>query len=497
MMTIRNQRLRSDRKENCMTLASPVSKHPPEQPVRLGWVLALASTAFFMVALDALVVITALPRIQQDLHVGLASLQWTVNSYNIAVAAGIISAAALGDRFGRRRLFVIGLVLFAVASAACALAPDVGLLIAARTLQGLGGAIVLPLSLTILMDAFPIERRATVLGVYGGLAGLAVAAGPLLGGAVAEGLDWHWIFWLNVPIGLVAATLCVRLLPEARGGASRIDLPGVALVTAGGIGLVWALTRASVAGWGSTEVIGTLTVGVVGVAAFAAWERRAAAPMLPLHFLRIRAFAAGNAAAFLLNASIFSGAFFVSQYFQFALGYSPLQAGLRLLPFFVTPMLVAPPAGALSARIGLRPVIVAGLVLQAVGFAWVALDASLRPSYPKIAVALLIAGVGVSMTLPTVPTAVVGAVQPAHMGTASGINSMMQRFGAVFGLAVTGAVFAAYGGLGSSASVADGFRPAVWVAAGLALLAALAALALTPRTAHAGEAAVSTAWSPV
>ena len=454
-----------------------------EPKVRLGWVLALSSTAFFMVALDALVVITALPRIQSDLHVGLANLQWTVNAYNIAVAAGIISGAALGDRYGRRKLFVIGLLLFTAASAACALAPDIGLLIAARAVQGLGGAIVLPLSLTILMAAFPIERRATIVGVYGGLAGLAVASGPLLGGAVTQGLDWHWIFWINVPIGLVASLLCMRLLPETHGGATRFDIPGVGLVSAGAIGIVWALVRANSVGWGSGEVIATLVLGIVALVAFIAWEHRAPAPMMPLRFLGIRAFAAGNGAALLVTGSIFSAAFFVSQYFQFALGYSPLETGVRLLPFFVTPMFIAPLAGAISERIGLRPVIVVGMLLQSIGFAWVALAASLHPSYPVIVIALLIAGIGVSMTLPTIPTAVIGAVAPSEIGTASGINNMMQRFGAVIGIAIASAVFAAYGSLHSPASVTAGFRPAIAMAAGFALLAACAALFINVRPA--------------
>ena len=217
----------------------------PARRRRLGWVLALTSTAYFMVALDATVVSTALPRMQEDLHVGLASLQWTLNAYGIAFAAGIITAAALGDRYGRRRIFTIGLALFTVASAACALAPNASVLIAARTVQGLGGAIVLPLSLTILTTAFPAERRGTIVGIYGGLAGLAVAAGPLVGGAVTQGINWHWIFWINVPIGVAAVALSQRLLPESHGPRERLDLIGVGLITGGVVAIVWALVRAN------------------------------------------------------------------------------------------------------------------------------------------------------------------------------------------------------------------------------------------------------------
>ena len=204
------------------------------------WTLGLTSIAFFMVALDALVVITALPAIHRDLGASLATLQWTVNAYTLAYAAGITTAAALGDRVGRRRVFVVGLALFAVASAACALAPTAELLIAARTVQGIGAAIIMPLSLTILTTAFPPQRRGAIIGIYGGIAGLAVASGPLIGGAVTQGLDWHWIFWVNVPIGLIAAALSVLRLDESRGPATRLDLPAVGLISGGSAGLVWA-----------------------------------------------------------------------------------------------------------------------------------------------------------------------------------------------------------------------------------------------------------------
>ncbi len=448
---------------------------------RLGWILGLTSAAYFMVVLDSLVVITALPRMQRDLHAGLATLQWTVNSYGIAFAAGIITAAALGDRLGRRRVFVAGLALFTLASAACAVAPSASALIAARAVQGLGGAAVLPLSLTILTAAFPAHRRGTIVGIYGGLAGLAVAIGPLVGGAVTEGLDWHWIFWVNVPIGVAAGLLSLRLLPESHGAPARLDLPGVALISIGVVSLVWGLVRANQAGWASAEIVTTLAAGVALLGGFLYWEGRTAEPMLPLRLLRIRAFAAGNATAFLMSGAIFAAGFFVAQYFQFALGYSPLGTGLRLLPWFATPMVVSPVAGALSDRIGRRPLIASGLFLQAAGFAWVAQKASSGGSSVGLVLALLVAGVGISMALPTVPTAVLSAVAPAEMGKASGISNMMQRFGAVFAIAITSAIFAANGHLGSPASVTSGFRPAMDVAAALSLLGAVTALAITAR----------------
>jgi EmrB/QacA subfamily drug resistance transporter len=453
----------------------------PQRGTRRGWVLGLTSAAYFMVVLDALVVITALPRMQLDLHVGLPALQWTVNAYGIAFAAGIITAAALGDRLGRRRVFITGVALFTLASAACALAPTVSVLIAARAVQGLGGAAVLPLSLTILTAAYPAERRGAIVGIYGGLAGLAVAVGPLVGGAVTEGLDWHWIFWVNVPIGVAVSVLALRRLPESYGALARLDLPGVALVSAGVVVLVWGLVRTGQAGWASPEVVTALAAGAALLAAFFAWESRAPEPMLPLRLLHIRAFAAGNATAFLMTGATFGAGFLVAQYFQFALGYSPLGTGVRLLPWLATPMLIAPVAGAVSDRVGRRPVIATGLLLQAAGLGWVALKASPAPGHLQIVLALLVAGVGISMALPTVPTAVLSAVAPPEMGKAAGISTMMQRFGAVFAVAIASSVFAANGHLGSPAAVTAGFRPALAVCAALSLLGSVTALAIAAR----------------
>ena len=454
----------------------------------LGWILGLTSTAYFMVVLDSVVVITALPRMQRDLDVGLGSLQWTLTAYNIAFAAGVITAAALGDRFGRRRLFNLGLALFTVASAACALAPNASELIAARTVQGLAGAVILPLSLTVLTTAFPAERRGMIIGVYGGLAGLAVAIGPIVAGAVIKGIDWHWIFWINVPIGAVALPLALRLLPESHGAPEPLDLPGVALVSGGVVAIVWALVRANQSGWASAEIVSTLVTGAVLLVAFVAWEARASAPMVPLRLFDSPAFSVGNLTTFLMTGAIFAGGFIVTQEFQFARGFSALSTGVRLLPFFATPMFISPIAGAVADRIGPRKVMATGLFMLTAGFVWVSVRGSLSTSWVELMLALLVAGIGISMALPTVPTAVLNAVAPHELGKASGINYMAQRFGAVFGIAIATSVFATYGNLGNPASVTDGFRPALAACAVFGLLAALAAIAITvPRTQHAPD----------
>jgi EmrB/QacA subfamily drug resistance transporter len=441
----------------------------------------LTSVAFFMTALDALVVVTALPAIHAGLGGSVATLEWTVNGYTLPFAAGIITAAALGDRLGRRRMYITGLLIFTIASAACALAPDTGALIAARAVQGLGAALVTPLGLTILAAAFPPERRGSIVGIWGAIGGLAVAGGPLVGGAVVQGLNWHWIFWINVPIGLLAAILSAAFLPESRGQAGRLDIGGVTLVAAGAVALAWGLVRTTDVGWGSVQVIAALSLGTLLIAGFMWWESRVPAPILPLRLLRVRAFTAANATGFMSMAAITSAAFLMSQYFQLGLGYSPLGTGLRFLPWTATPLLVAPVAGRLGDRIGNMPLMAAGMALQAAGLGWTALEVTSGARYSQLVLPLVIAGVGISMAIPTTPTAALGAVSPADMGTASGVQNTLQRFGAVFGVAIVSAIFSASGHLGSAAGVISGIRPALAASAGLSLLGALTALAVGRR----------------
>ena len=286
---------------------------------RSAWALVLTSAAFFMGALDSLVVITALPAVHREIGGSLSSLEWTVNAYTVAVAAGIITAAAIGDRLGRRRVYIVGLYLFSAASAACALAPSVDVLIAARAVQGLGAAIITPLSLTILTSAFPASRRGAIVGTWGGIGGLAVAIGPMIGGAVTQGLSWHWIFWINVPIGIAAAVLSGMRLPESRGAQTRLDIPGLAFVTVGAVSLLWGLIRSTDVGWTSNEVLIAIGLGALLMIGFVLWESRAPAPMLPLRLLTIRPFATASGTAFLMSGSIMSAAFLASQFFQFGL----------------------------------------------------------------------------------------------------------------------------------------------------------------------------------
>jgi EmrB/QacA subfamily drug resistance transporter len=446
-----------------------------------SWVLGLASIASCMVALDALVVTTALSAIRVHLGASIEALEWTVNAYNLSFAVLLITGAALGDRYGRRNLYAAGLALFTAASAACALAPDVGWLIGARAVQGAGSALLMPLGLALLSAAFPAERRGTAIGIFSAITGLAVASGPLVGGAVVEGINWEWIFWLNVPIGLVAIPLVLTKMEESFGADSGLDLPGLGLVSGAGLGIVWGLVRGNEAGWGSLEVVASLAVGALLAAAFVAWELRAREPMLPMRFFRSRGFSGGNAAMFFTFASLFAGVFFYAQLLQIGLGYGPLDAGLRLMPWTATFITVAPIAGALADRIGERPLMVLGLSLQAAGMAWIALIAEPGLAYSELLGPFIVGGVGVSMAIPSAQNSVVGSVAMEAIGKAAGTNSMMRELGGVFGIAVAVAIFAGAGSYASPAAFTDGFGPAMGVAAGLALAGAIAGLALPGR----------------
>jgi EmrB/QacA subfamily drug resistance transporter len=449
--------------------------------VRKKWVIALTGIGSLMAALDTLVVSTALSTIRLDLHASVEQLEWTVNAYNLSFAVLMITGAALGDRFGRRRLYAVGLGLFAAASAASALAPSVGLLIAARAVQGAGAALILPLGLALLSAAFPPEKRGAAIGIFSAVTGIAVASGPLVGGAIVEGLAWQWIFWINVPIGLVAIPFVLRKVQESYGSDTGLDIRGLALITAGALGIVWGLVRGNQAGWGSAEVIGSIAAGALLLAAFVAWELRAREPMLPMRFFRNRAFSAGNAAIFFTLASLFGAVFFYAQLLQTGLGYGPLDTGLRLLPWTATFITVAPIAGALADRIGERPLMVGGLSLQAAGMAWLALIAEPGMAYSQMLAPFIVGGVGVSMAIPSAQSSVIGSVADAALGKAAGANSMMRELGGVFGIAVVVAVFAGAGSYASPAAFIDGFGPAIGVAAGLSVAGAIAGLALPSR----------------
>ncbi|MDX6551816.1 MAG: hypothetical protein QOH74_304 [Gaiellales bacterium] len=448
---------------------------------RTIWTFAITAAALFMVVLDNLVVTTALPTIQRDLGASIEGLEWTVNAYTLSFAVLLLTGAALGDRFGRRRMFVVGLGIFTASSAAAALAPSVDALIAARALQGLGGAIVLPLTLTLLSDIVPTERRGLALGAWSAISGLGIALGPLVGGAVVEGVSWQWIFWINVPIGLAVMPLAAARLRESRGPDRSLDLVGLGLISTGLLGIVWGLVRGNALGWTDPQILGALGAGTALTAAFVAWELRAPAPMLPMRFFARRAFAAANAASLLMYFGMFGSIFLLTQYLQTVHGYSPLTAGLATLPWTAMPMLVAPIAGAFSDRIGGRPLMAAGMALQAGALAWMAFITTAHMQYVELVVPFVMAGVGMALYFAPSAHVILESVSRSDEGKASGAANAVRELGGVFGVAVLGSVFANQGGYGSPQHFVDGIVPAVWVGAAVVAAGALMALAIPGR----------------
>ena len=445
------------------------------------WTFAITSIGLFMVTLDNLVVTMALPVIRDDLGASLEQLEWTINAYTLTFAVLLLTGAALGDRFGRKRMFAIGMVIFTAASAAAALAPSIETLVVARAIQGVGAAIVTPLTLTLLSAAVSPAKRGVALGAWGGIAGLAVAIGPLVGGAVVEGISWQWIFWLNVPIGIIVIPLAWRKLNESHGPHKSLDLPGLGLISAGLFGIVWGVVRGNGQGWASAEVLAGLVLGTLLVAAFVLWELRNPTPMLPMRFFRNRTFALTNLASLFMFFGMFGSIFLLAQFLQVVQGYSPLEAGLRTLPWTGMPMLIAPIAGALSDRIGGRPLLVTGLALQSAALGWLAAVSEPGVAYSTLIAPFVVAGIGMSLFFAPVANVILGSVRREEEGQASGANNAIRELGGVFGVAVLAAIFAAYGSYDTPQAYADGVEPAVWIGAVVVGLGALAALGLPRR----------------
>jgi EmrB/QacA subfamily drug resistance transporter len=449
------------------------------------WTFAIASLAVFMTTLDNLVVTSAIPVIRRDLRSGINGLEWTVNAYTLAFAVFLLTGAALGDRLGRRRMFAFGTAVFTAASAAAALAPSIAALDAARAVQGFGGALVTPLTLTILSAAVPATKRGLALGVWGGISGLAVALGPLVGGAVVDGISWQWIFWLNVPLGLALVPLALMRLDESYGPIKRLDLRGLLLASSGLFGIVWGLVRGNEVGWSSLQIVGPIVAGLALVTAFVAWEQRAPAPMLPLRLFRSRTFTLANAVSLLMSFGMFGAIFLLAQYFQTVQGSSPLQSGLRFLPWTAMPMIIAPIAGARSDKIGGNKLLGVGLALQAAALAWIGAVATPTTPYLQLVGPFVLAGIGMAHFFAPVANVVLSTVRPEEEGQASGANNAIRELGGVFGVAILAAIFTSYGGYGNGEHFVAGMKPAVFVSAAIVATGALLAFAIGKRPAQA------------
>ncbi|MEU7579690.1 DHA2 family efflux MFS transporter permease subunit [Streptomyces sp. NPDC041068] len=455
-----------------------------EQTARGGgavWALVITSVAGFMAALDNLVVTTALPSIREDFGGALHDLEWTVSAYTLTFAVLLMFGAALGDRFGRRRLFTVGLTVFTGASAAAALAPGIEALIAARAVQGVGAAIMMPLTLTLLTAAVPAAKRGMAYGIWGAVNGLAVAGGPLIGGSLTEHVSWQWIFWLNVPLGAALLPLARLRLAESYGPGARLDIAGTLLASGGLFGIVYALVRGPLDGWSSATVLTSLIAGAALLGGFIHHGIHNKAPILPMRLFRSRAFSGINAASLLMFLGMFGSIFLLSQYMQGILGYSPTEAGLRMLPWTGMPMLVSPLAGYLSDRLGGRPVVATGLFLQAVGLAWYAVVVAPDASYAAQLPALIISGVGMSLFFAPASNLVMSGVRSHEQGIASGANNALREVGGALGIAVMSSIFTAQGGYLPAQNFVDGLVPALWVGAATVALAAVAALCIPSR----------------
>lgn len=453
-----------------------MSTSAPRIPVWLA--IVAASLPMFMATLDNLVITNALPAMAVDLGASIEELQWFVNAFTLAFATFILAAAALGDRIGRRTVFVVAIAIFTGASVLVALSTEPWMVIASRAVQGFGAAGIMPLSLTLLAGSVPKRLRPMAIGIWGGVAGLGVALGPLIGGAVIEGWNWQAIFWLNVPVGLVAIPLALAVLPNTLGARARIDLVGVALAGLGVLGLVFGIVRGNDAGWESPEVIGSLVAGALLLAGFIAWEARAKAPLLPLRLFRDRSFTAANLVGFWFSFGMFGSVFVLIQFLQVVQGASPLEAGVQTMPWTLAPMFIAPIAGAIAPRVGTRTLIVTGLALQAAALTWIALEMDPDVAYASLVGPFLMAGIGMSLVFAPMSTAVLAHMPEDDHAKASGTNSTLREVGVALGVAVLTAVFTGAGGELTPTGFTEAAVPAVLVGAAGLVVALVAALFL-------------------
>lgn len=445
----------------------------------------------FMVTLDNLVVTSALPVIKHDLGASLSDLQWFVNAYTLSFASLLLTASALGDRLGRRKLFLFGIALFTAASAACAMASEPWMLILFRAIQGFGAAAVMPLSLTLLSASVPEKMRSAAIGIWGGISGLGVALGPVIGGAVVDGLNWQWIFWINVPIGILAVPFVARVLNESFGGARRLDVIGLLLSAGGVLAVVWGVIHGADDGWGSAVVLSGLLGGAALLVAFVVWERRVGAPMLPLHLFRSRGFSVINTVLFTFSIGVFGSIFLLAQYFQVVQGYSPLQSGIRTMPWTMAPMVVAPLAGLIVDKVGPRVLVATGQVLLAFALGWMALIVTVDVSYGSFVLPFILGGIGMGLTFAPASSVVMASASAQDQGMASGANNTIREVGVAMGVAILASVFASRGGYATPQSYVDGLQPAIYVGAAIVAVGAVISLFLPGRKRPAAEITVT------
>ncbi|HEV3001729.1 MAG TPA: MFS transporter [Solirubrobacteraceae bacterium] len=455
---------------------------PITESNRRWWTLGAMCFALFMIMLDNTVVNVALPSIQRDLQITTSGLEWTVNAYTLAFGVLLVTGGRLGDLFGRRRLFLLGVVVFGASSAAIATAPDLTWLAIGRAVQGAGAALMMPATLSIITNAFPPHERGRAMGTWSGISAIALAIGPVVGGFLVEHVSWQSIFLINLPVAVVAIGVTLVAAPESRDESvvPTVDLLGVVTLSAGLASLVLALIEGNRWGWGSPRIIGLLALSVAALAAFGAIERRVAVPMVDFRFFRSRQFLGANVIAFIVSFAMLAIFFFIALYMQNVLGYSPLEAGVRFLPSTLMIILVAPIAGRLADRIGPRLLLVGGLLAVAASLYWqshITTDAD----FSFLFGAFMLMGTGMAFVMSPMTSAAMNAVEPAKAGVASGILSMSRMIGGTFGVAALGAVIAT-DRTATAASFTAQLGDGLVVAAALAALGALvAAVTIGPR----------------
>ncbi len=419
---------------------------PATAAPRRGLVLLAVSSALFIVLIDNTVVNVAIPSIQRALHASLTTLEWTVNAYTVAIAVLLVTGGRLGDIFGRRRVFLIGIALFGVASAAVAAAPSGAAIVAARSLQGVAAALLMPGTLSIISDAFPPEERGRAIGIWSGVSGIALVVGPLLGGAIIQAVSWRAIFLINVPIAIAAIALTLYAVRESRDPTTdpSLDLPGILTLSVALAAVTLALIEGNSWGWGSARIVALFATAAAALGLFIAAERRARAPIFDLTWLRSRSFSGANCASATIAFAMFGTLFFVTIYVQRGLGYSPLKAGAAFLPVTVVAAIVAPLAGRLSERIGTRLVAIAGLAVAAASM-WLISGVTDSSGYGTLVPPFVLLGLAIGLVIPATSTAIMDAVGDARAGVGAGVVSMGRMVGGSFGVAALGAVFAAVG----------------------------------------------------
>jgi EmrB/QacA subfamily drug resistance transporter len=446
-----------------------------ERRIPVWLAIAAASLPMFMATLDNLVVTSALPAVHADLGASVEELQWITNAYTLAFAALMLLAVGLGDRLGRRHLFVAGIAVFTVSSAFAALSTDPTALIVWRAVEGAGAAAIMPLSLTLLVGSVPDRLRTVGIGVWGGISGLGVALGPLIGGAVVENWSWEAIFWLNVPVGVIAIPLALYALPNTRGARVRADVLGVLLAGLGVLGVVFGVVRGNDAGWTSGEVLTGLIGGGVLLVAFVLWQARTSAPLLPLRFFRDRSFTLANIVAMTFSFGAFGAVFILIQFLQVVQGRSPLEAGVWTMPWTLAPMVVAPLAGIVAPRVGTRTLITGGMVFLSAGLFWIAGTMSADVTFTTLLPGFLLAGIGMGAVFGPISTAVLARMPQYDHAKASGTNSTLREIGVALGIAVLTAVFTGNGGQLTPTGYVDAAQPAVMVGAAVVAASAIVA----------------------